>query len=219
MSIGLAFYYSWQLALVIFGTFPFVAALLYLISRKLGSAIEAQKRRLTEASKYANTAITNINTVKAYNGQAHEIWQYSETIKAAATEYIIQAQVNSSQFAIIKIVTVALFVEGFGFGLYLVNNGTNPGHILTTFYACLTALQSIETVLPQWLVLTKGMSAGATLEGIMSHLRNGRKVTSMTGSYRPNRCQGDIEVNNVSTQLIRSFTAVLTWIRLPSTTP
>lgn len=166
---------------------------------QLGPAIESQKRRLTEASKYANTAITNVNTVKAYNGQIHELEQYGSTIKAAANHYIMQARINASQFAIMKFVTIAIFVEGFGFGLYLVNKGMDPGHILTAFYACLTAFGSIETVLPQWLVLTKGMSAGATLESIMSQLKNGRKVIPMTGSHKPDKCQGDIEINNVST--------------------
>jgi hypothetical protein len=48
------------------------------------------------------------------------------------------------------------------FGLYLVDHSMDPGGVLTTFYACLGAIQSIETVLPQWLVLAKGISAAQT---------------------------------------------------------
>jgi ATP-binding cassette subfamily B (MDR/TAP) protein 1 len=197
-SLGLAFYFSWKLTLVVIATFPIAGFLLYLVSLPLTPAIEAQKRELNQASKYANTAITNINTVKAYNGQDQEVWQYGRTIKRVAASYLIQARSNAMQYAIVKFMMVGLFVEGFWFGLYLVNRGTSPGHILTTFYACLNALQAVEIVLPQWLVLTKGMSAGATLQTIMVQMRHGRKVTTMTGSGRPDSCSGDIEVKGVS---------------------
>lgn len=197
-SLGLAFYFSWQLTFVVIVTFPIAGFLLYLASLPLTLAIESQKCELTQASKYANTAITNINTVKAYNGQDQELSQYGRTIKRVAANYMIQARSNALQYAIVKFMMVGLFVEGFWFGLYLVNRGTNPGHILTTFYACLNALQAVEIVLPQWLVLTKGMSAGATLESIMVQMRHGRKLTTMTGSGRPVSCSGDIEVKGVS---------------------
>ncbi|KAE8449303.1 hypothetical protein EG329_008204 [Mollisiaceae sp. DMI_Dod_QoI] len=197
-TLGLALYFSWKLTFVVVSTFPIAGILLYFVSLQLSPAIESQKRDLTQASKYANTAITNINTVKAYNGQNQEVWQYGETIKRVAISYMVQARSNALQHAIIKFMMVALFVQGFWFGLYLVNRGVDPGHILTTFYACLNALQAVEIVLPQWLVLTKGMSAGATLETIMVQMRHGRKIATMTGSCRPDSCSGDIEVNGVS---------------------
>jgi ATP-binding cassette subfamily B (MDR/TAP) protein 1 len=195
-ALGLAFYYSWKLTFVIIATFPVTGFLLYLISTQLTPAIEAQKRELTRASKYANTAIANINTVKAYNGQDQELWQYSETIKDVATSYLRQARINAIQYAIIKFMMIALFVVGFWFGLFLVDEGLDPGNILTTFYACLNALQALESILPQWLVLGKGMSAGATLEGIISHMRGG-PVTTMNGIHIPVSCDGDIEINQV----------------------
>ncbi|PBP26345.1 bile salt export pump [Diplocarpon rosae] len=197
-ALGLAFYYSWALTLVIIATFPIAGAILFFVSMQLSPAIEAQKRELTRASKYASTAITAINTVKAYNGQDQEVWQYYDTIRKAAMSYLIQARCNALQFGISKFVMVGLFVQGFWFGLILVKQGMDPGGILTTFYACLAAMQAIETILPQWLVLTKGISAGQTLKSIMSQVENGRVVTNMTGSSRPETCEGDIEVKGVS---------------------
>jgi len=196
-ALGVAFYFSWKLTLVIMSTFPIAATIIFFVSSRLGPAIEAQKRDLAQASKYSNTAITGINTVKAYNGQQHEVWQYYDIIKRAASSYMIQARTNALQLGITKFLMVGVFVQGFWFGLYLVNQGMNTGHVVTTFYACLAAIQSIETVLPQWLVLTKGMSAGQTLKSIMIQMQNGRKVTNMIGSTRPESCPGDIEVNQV----------------------
>jgi ATP-binding cassette subfamily B (MDR/TAP) protein 1 len=199
-SLGLALYFSWKLTLVIISVLPIAATILYLISIPLAPAVEAQKEELTKASKYANTAIEAIETVKAYNGQEQEVWQYYSMIKKVGSSYMVQARSNALQFGITKLLMVGIFVQGFWFGLYLVDRGMDPGHVLTTFYACLAAMQSVETVLPQWLVLAKGMSAGQTLKSIMVQMKHGRKVTHMVGSTKPKPSAGDIEVNKVSYQ-------------------
>jgi ATP-binding cassette subfamily B (MDR/TAP) protein 1 len=122
-------------------------------------------------------------------------------MKLVAAKYLIQARVNALQFGITKFAMVVIFIQGFWYGLVLVRQGLDPGRVLTAFYACLFSIQAIEVILPQWLVLTKGMSAGQTLKDIMTHVRNGRKVTKMTGGIKPRDCIGDIEVNEVSNRI------------------
>ncbi|KAF4630376.1 hypothetical protein G7Y89_g7762 [Cudoniella acicularis] len=197
-ALGVAFFYSWQLTLVIFATIPIAVAIIIWLSSGMGPAIEAQKRELTKASKYANTSFTAINIVKSFNGQEQEIWQYYTTIKEVAAKYMIQARANAVQFGITRFLMVGIFVQGFWFGLYLVQHGLNPGHVLTTFYCCLFSLQAIEITLSQWLVLKKGMSAGETLKTFMVAIQREGVVSTMTGSLRPNVCDGDIEINEVS---------------------
>ena len=197
-ALGTAFYFSWKLTLVIVASFPFAGIILYFISRRLTTAIENQKIELTQASKFANTAISAIDTVKAFNGQDQEVWQYYSAIKCAGVFYLAQAKANALQFAFTKFVLVAIFVQGFWYGISLVDKGLDPGHVLTTFYSCLTAMQAIEVILPQWLVLSKGISAGQTLKSIMSQVERGRKVTRMDGSMKPELCCGDIEIKEVS---------------------
>lgn len=184
---------------------------------RLGPAIEAQKRELSRASKYANTAITAIDTVKTFNGQDHEVWQYYSTIKQAAGDYLVQARANALQFGVTKFMMVAIFVQGFWYGISLANKGLDPGNVVTTFYACLSAMQAVEIVLPQWLVLTKGMSAGETLKSIRVQLKPGRKGTIMDGSVKPTSCPGDIEVNRVgpSTNIVISTNENLGIICIP----
>jgi ATP-binding cassette subfamily B (MDR/TAP) protein 1 len=197
-ALIVALYSTWKLTLAMLATFPFVGGILYLVSNGLAPAVEAQKRNLSKASKYANTAFTAIDTVKAFNGQNQELWQYNSATKEATKHYLVQARANALQFGIIKFLIIGLFVQGFWFGIYLVNNGLDPGHILTAFYACLSALQAAEFVLPQWLVLAKGVSAGETLKSIMRQMQDdwgkfeGKKLT------RPESCDGDVEINNVN---------------------
>jgi ATP-binding cassette subfamily B (MDR/TAP) protein 1 len=98
---------------------------------------------------------------------------------------------------ITRFMTTAMFVVGFWYGIVLVRQGFGPGSVLTTFYSCLMATQAAEALLPQWLVLSKGISAGQTLRDILVQLERGRRVFKMTGTLKPIACHGDVKVSKV----------------------
>lgn len=198
-ATGIALYYSWKLTLVLSTSIPIAALFLWLISRRLQPAIEAQKRELNEASKYANTAINAVDTVKVFNGQDNEVWQYTSAIKTAAKSYLIQANANALQMGFSRFLLIVMFVAGFWYGLVLYKEGgLSPGNVFTTFYSFLMANQAVQSLLPQWLILSKGMSAGKTLKQIMGGMNDKRRVSKITGSRQLESCAGDIEVINVS---------------------
>lgn len=205
-SLGIAFYYSWNLTLVISATFPIAAIVLYFISVGLAPAIEAQKRELSRASKYANTAISGIDTVKAFNAQDHETWQYHTTMQKVTTFYLKQARANALQFGVTKFLLVGIFVLGFWYGVYLWSKGLSPGSVLTTFYSCLSAFLALETVLPQWLVLKKGMSAGEMLNSIMEQMQSVGAV-QIEHAIKPIAPPGNIEIKDASTNRVLTLTA------------
>jgi ATP-binding cassette subfamily B (MDR/TAP) protein 1 len=197
-ALGVAFYTAWALTLVTLATLPFSAVFLAWISARMQPCIDSQSENLTQASKLANNAISAIDTVKCFNGQDHEIWQYSEAIKKAAWSYLKQAQANAVQIGFVRFVTLAMFVQGFWYGTHLVAVGDKtPGQILTAFWACLMATQAIEQILPQMIVLEKGRAAGATLKAILAQMGRGCNVVRMSGGLTPAYCDGDIEVRNV----------------------
>jgi len=99
-------------------TFPVAAIVLSINSIPLHPSIEAQIHWLSRASRYANSAIEAFDTVKAYNDSQQEIWKYISTIKKAASNYNIQARCNAMHFEIKKLLMVAIFVQGFWFGLH-----------------------------------------------------------------------------------------------------
>jgi ATP-binding cassette subfamily B (MDR/TAP) protein 1 len=197
IALSIAFYFSWKLTLMICATIPFAVLLLSWLSRGLGPAIEAQKLELARASKCANTAMSSITVVKSFNAQDLEVWQYCSIVKAVASKYLIQARANALQYGITKFFMIALFVEGFWFGLILIRQGLKPGNVLTTFYCCLYAVQSAEVILPQWMVLKKGMSAGHNLQAIIYATRQLDDVKRKSTIIPPFR-GGDIEFKDVS---------------------
>ena len=160
--------------------------------------MEAQADALTVASKYASNAISAIDTVKYFNGQNYELWQYAKAVKHAANCYLIQARANALQIGFMRLVTLGMFVQGFWFGTYLVGTGKkNSGDIVTAFMAALMAAQSVEQILPQFIVIEKGKVAGATLKTIMLQIERGREIRTMTGGRKPPNCEGSIEIRNV----------------------
>ncbi|KAI9727849.1 MAG: hypothetical protein M1834_007895 [Cirrosporium novae-zelandiae] len=198
-SLGLAFYESWSVTLVTLSTLPIGAGVLAFLSRRTQPKIYAQSAALGQASKLANNAISNIDTVKYFNGQEFECRQYSTSIKRAARYYLQQAKFNALQIGIIRFLTLSLFVQAFWYGEYLVRNEkSTAGRILTTFWACLLATESIEMMLPQLIVLEKGRAAGATLKATLLQIDRGRRVVTMAGQHAPLYCDGDIEVRNIS---------------------
>ena len=198
-ALGIAIYYSWSLTLVILACVPITVAALSVISRRIQPAVEEQKRALNAASRCSHTAIKAADTVKIFHAQDHEVWQYSCAINEAARSYRIQAHANSMQMGLTRFMTTAMFVVGFWYGIFLVKKGLSPGRILTTFYSCLMATQAAEQLLPQWLVLTRGVSAAKTLEDMFSQIKRGHTIAKIVKAVKPDNCYGEVEVSNVRT--------------------
>jgi ATP-binding cassette, subfamily B (MDR/TAP), member 1 len=198
-SLGLAFYTSWKLTLVILAGLPVSAVIMSFISSMMQPSIIAQEIELSLASKLANSALAAIDTVKCFNGQSFELGQYKPAVLKAAKHYMKQALSNSLQIGFVRFVTTAMFVQGFWYGGHLVSTGkTSAGDVLTTFWACLMGTKAIEDILPHMIVLEKGRAAGCAMKAILDQMSRGLKVDNKSGQSAPKFCEGDIEVRNVS---------------------
>lgn len=198
-SLGLAFYTSWKLTLVILAALPVSAVIMSFINSMMQPSIIAQEVELSLASKFANSALSAIDTVKCFNGQAQELEQYRPAIMEAAKYYMKQALSNSLQIGFVRFVTTAMFVQGFWYGGHLVTTGkASAGDVLTTFWACLMATKAIEDILPHMIVLEKGRAAGAAMKFILEQMNRGLKVDCRTNQSTPKFCEGDIVVQDVS---------------------
>lgn len=197
VAIIIALYYSWKLTLVIVATVPILAIGTRLLGKTVEAAVEGQKKTLMQASKYSHSAIANVDTVKVYNMQEQEAWQFHVAVKHAASFYLVQARSMAMIMGFTRFITIVMFVQGFWYGLTLIKQGTTPGVVLTTFYSVLLGVQSAESLLPQWMILARGMSAGETLKHLNCQMEHGRKVTTMGGSLKPVECFGNIEILKV----------------------
>ena len=177
---------------------PAAALILARISAQITFSVEAQRQELTNSSKMASTAISDIDTVKVFNGRDFELWQYAMAIRKVASHYLGQARVQALQNGFLRLFILSIFVQGFWYGSHLVDTGRrSPGDILTCFWACLMAVQTAEAILTEYPYLLKGKAAGATIKASIIHMERGRRIIPMVGRTSPRRCDGEIEVRNV----------------------
>ena len=207
-ALGLAFYNSWSLTIVTLSTVPILAVALVWNSSRMQPSIETQTEELTNASRLANDAISAIDTVKCFNGQDHEIWQYRKAIERAARYYVRLAQANALQIGGLRLVTLGMFVQSFWFGSHLVNTGQkSPGDILTAFWGCLIATQAFERIQPEVVFLERGRAAGTALKSTLEQMEDGFEMLRLIGRNVPLCCAGDIEIKDVCRKA--SFTEYL----------
>ncbi|KAM0459941.1 hypothetical protein ACHAO4_002067 [Trichoderma viride] len=171
--------------------------LLSLATQRLEPAIQAQKRDLETASKLATSSIKAIEIVKIFDGYDRELRQYHEAIMLASKQYLIQAQCNCFQMGYVAFWVVGIFVAGFWYGTILVDQGLSPGQVITTFFSVLSAFQGIEALLPQWLVLSKGMFAGAFLSSLLTTCDD-EAAKGNGGQIRPDSCIGNVDFIDVT---------------------
>lgn len=140
-SVVIAFYYCWNLTLVILATIPVSAIFLSWMSRLMQPHIAAQQAELSDASRIATNAFQNIETVKCFNGQESEISKFFKIIQRAATRYMSQVKNNAVQIGFLRFVTLAMFVEGFWVGFFT-SYRSNPPHLLTSIVLSMVTIWS-----------------------------------------------------------------------------
>lgn len=202
---------SWSLTLICLASVPLCAIIIAFFSSKVQPKIEGQQVALTKASKIATTAISSVDVVKHFNSQDTEAEKYKTAIGIAAHWYYKEALYSASQIGLISFLTFGMFVQGFWYGSYLVAKGSlNAGQVLTTFWACLQATQSIEEIIPRLIILEKGRTASATIKQIFNdacHACASRELGGVTLS--PVFCEGDIRFSEVNLVLSRAVICVI----------
>ena len=211
VALILAFQGSWSLTLVVLSTFP-VLILLGGLSQGFSQNLLISERSYTAiAATLVDRAVAGITTVKAFNAFDHELKVLERAlvgIKTAAGSIITLWGIN---MGLTQFFMMSMFVQAFWYGSKLVREGRNtPGEVMAVFWACLIATSNLHMATPQFLLLTKGKIAMASLLNIMeapapedSPLRSthfiplSRKVTKFR-KIRPSECRGELEMIDVT---------------------
>jgi ATP-binding cassette subfamily B (MDR/TAP) protein 1 len=203
-SLAIAFYNSWRLTLVILAAFPVILPLIALLSSKTQPHLERQKAHLESASKTASCAVVSIDTVKAFNGQDQEHSAFINDVVQAGGAYRGFARIFAMQNAFVRFIGFVIFVQGFWYGGQLVrkSDGDGAAEVMTTFWCCLTATQSLELIMPQMGLLEKGRAAGAALNSLLGKPKRKHNAVGRYGGQMPVQhpefCFGYIRIEDVS---------------------
>ncbi|KAF2021965.1 P-loop containing nucleoside triphosphate hydrolase protein [Aaosphaeria arxii CBS 175.79] len=201
MSIGalvVAFYSCWDLTLVIISIVPVIFLVMGLLGSRLSQRAVQQGERLQQATKHVTSAISNIETVKCFNGERFELRRFILAIDRVGTLYKQQANFRSLQIGFMQLVTMGVFVQAFWYGSHLVVSGKrNTGQVVTTFWGALMAIQGITGFIPQLIVLQKGKVAAAGLKLLLEDDSERKEQTETDSGDHPPRCTGDIEFKKI----------------------
>jgi ATP-binding cassette subfamily B (MDR/TAP) protein 1 len=120
-------------------------------------------------------------------------------IRAAARWYLKLAVLTAMQLAFARLTTFAMFVQGFWYGSSLVQSGElTSGDVLTTFWACLITVQSIELGVHQLTILERGKIAGETLRSYLLYRSAEKPPLRVRRDRYPDLHTEDIRFQDVS---------------------
>lgn len=198
-AMGVAFYYSWNLTLVVICTVPLIYIAEAYLSKKLSARALEQGNQLQLALKYITNAIQSIETVKCYSGEIYELQTSTKVTSLAANLYKRVANLRSMQIGLIQFFSLTVFVQGFAYGSHLVRSGDlDVNSVITTFWASLLAIGGITDFLPQFIVMQKGKASGVKLRALLEQMSKDDGIYELQGHLQPSRCAGDIEFRTVS---------------------
>jgi ATP-binding cassette subfamily B (MDR/TAP) protein 1 len=192
-----------------------------ILAPKINASIESQQNELKNASKVVNNAVVSIDTVKYLNGQDIELDKFSTDVDKSASFFLRQAHFNALQISAMRFMMFGMFVQGFWYGSSLVHSGKlSAGDVLRTFWACSSAAQSLESLMPHLVILEKGKVAATALQRIVHGGDKNLPVVEMQGAQYPGLCDGDVEVTSVSSTTSTQNTRLtsLDVLRIPIST-
>jgi ATP-binding cassette, subfamily B (MDR/TAP), member 1 len=197
-SLVVAFYFAWNLTLVIICTLPVIYIIQALVSKRLSARSHEQSEMLQEVLKYVANAIENIDTVKYFTGEEHELRLFTKAATAAANMYNRVANFRSIQIGIMQFFTISIFFQAFWYGSHLVHSkNKDVGDVMTTFWGAIMAIQGVTGFLPQFIVMQRGRIAGAQLQNMLTEGASIDEPEKADGKLASMRCKGDVSFREV----------------------
>ncbi|KAM0255913.1 hypothetical protein ACHAQJ_005314 [Trichoderma viride] len=198
-SFAVAFSQSWQLTLVMLAL---VFITLGLIGFIVGSdqKIEAGLlKRYTDCSAIAEDALGSIKTVVAFGAGPKFLAKYDAILKEAEKDAKKKGPFVGLMFACQYFFMFTGWAIGFYLGAYLYKRGyiSDPGRILSVFFAMLIGLGAIMALGPNMPSFVKAVAASGNVFTIIDDTDKTDSTVHSTDS-KLDKCNGHIELRNVS---------------------
>ncbi|ODN00081.1 Multidrug resistance protein 1 [Orchesella cincta] len=123
-ALAIAFFFGWQLALVIVGGFPILVLAGYIQVKVQKGGQKKDAALMEEAGQCANEAIANIRTVQSLGQERIFFEKYLELLFPAYIEGHRQGLIYGTAFAFSQAVVFLIYAAAFRYGAHLVKIGT-----------------------------------------------------------------------------------------------
>ncbi|KAG0671429.1 hypothetical protein C6P45_000596 [Maudiozyma exigua] len=163
--IAVSFYYSWSLTLIILCSAPIIVILAIKFSWLINRYTKLENEESSKAADEVNFVMSSAQLVKLYGTREEESYKFINLTQLCNTYFIKSCLYVSANAAVLRFLTLCMFVQGFWFGASMVRKGKlNIADVITCFHSCLMLGSTLSNTLHQIVLLQKGDVAIKKLE-------------------------------------------------------
>lgn len=160
----LAFYRDWRVSFVVLATIPIVTFAVALTERFSGPLANANRETSGRCASRVDRIIGAVATVKAFNAEEYELRGFKDLTKRDFVSYVKLHFVWGLRAGTTSSLLMAMFVQGFWYGAYLIRTGQSTASAVNTcFWACMLGSTYLQSAIPLLVTLEKGKVAMAGL--------------------------------------------------------
>ena len=193
-SIGVMFYYSWQLTLIVLVTAPIIAALIAYISRRFRKLSKQIQEQVGEVTQISHEAIAATREIRIFDGIDYETQRFEAVNDQNHRSYmkrIVTERLSMPVVQFVMALALALVVYAATHGDMI--ETFTPGRFMAFMAAMIALLDPVKRLTGVNAVLQGGIAAG---ESIFSLLDEAPEKD--TGNQPLAQAQGEFEFKDVS---------------------
>ncbi|CAI5448149.1 unnamed protein product [Caenorhabditis angaria] len=196
-GISLAFYYGWQMALLIVAILPVVGFGQYLRGRRMTGGNVKSAAEFADSGKIAIEAIENVRTVQALAKEDTFHRKFCSKLDIPHREAIKDAFIQGVSYGCASCVLYLLNTCAYRMGLALIITNPpimQPMRVLRVMYAITISTSTLAFATSYFPEYAKATFAGGIIFGM---LRQKSKIDSLSVEGRKNKVSGRVDFKNV----------------------
>ncbi|GMS96011.1 hypothetical protein PENTCL1PPCAC_18186, partial [Pristionchus entomophagus] len=135
-GLGIAFYYGWQMALLMIGIFPLAAVGQAIQVKYIRNRASGDNANLETAGKIATEAMENIRTVQALTLEPNVVMRFNSLLDGPLKTATRKALMQGISYGFSSSIFYFLYAAAFRFGLWLIVSGySDPMSVLKVLFA------------------------------------------------------------------------------------
>ncbi len=167
-SIGVMFYFSWELALIVLFTAPFIAGLIVYISKRFRRLSKQIQEQVGEVTQISNEAISATREIRIYDGLEYESKRFEDVNEKNHKSYMKRIITERLSMPIVQFVmAIALAVV-----VYSATQGDlleqfTPGRFMAFMTAMIAMFDPLKRLTSVSAILQGGIAAGESIFSLL----------------------------------------------------
>ena len=207
--ICVACYYSWSLTLVFLCSAPLIALVATVCSKKYEKYTDLENNESMRCSEQILNIMENIKLIKINMTEKEELDKFNKQIKNCNDFFIKGSFWTSINQAILKMLSLCMFVQGFWFGASEIKKGRlSTEKVIICFSSCISLSSTLMSLIHQIIIIQKGKVALKFVDklfdsDLIENKNNSKDISLPLPQDLSNKMNNlDIEFNNVTSSYI-----------------